>query len=116
MMIDLGSVFAMGTPPEGGNPWLQFVPFAIVLAIFYFIILLPMRRKQQKVQQFLDNLKVNDRIVTTGGIYGQVTRLGEQTIQVQIADKVRIEVAKAAIGGYQGQEPVQEPAGERASS
>jgi preprotein translocase subunit YajC len=74
-----------------------------------------MKRKQQKVQQFLDNLKVNERVVTTGGIYGQITRLGEQSVQLQVADKVRIEIAKAAIGGYQGQEPVQEPAGERAS-
>ena len=54
-------------------------------------------------------LKVGDKVVTTGGIYGQVTRLGEQSVQVQIADKVRIEVAKAAIGGYQGQEPVVAP-------
>ncbi len=111
--LHAASLFAMGAVPEGGNAWVQFVPFAIVLAIFYFIILLPMRRKQQKVQAFLDNLKVNDRVVTTGGIYGQITRLGEQTVQLQIADKVRIEVAKAAIGGYQGQEPVQEPTGER---
>jgi len=106
--LGLGSVFAMGVA-DGGNPWLNFVPFALVLAIFYFIILLPMKRKQQKVQEFLDNLKVGDRIVTTGGIYGQVTRLGEQSVQLQIADKVRIEVAKAAIGGYQGQPPVVEP-------
>src|ERR1700722_2249568 len=112
---DLSAVFAMGATPEGASPWLQFVPFAFVLAIFYFIILLPMKRKQQKVQQFLEALKVNDRIVTTGGIYRQITRLGEQTVQVQIADKVRIEVAKASIGGYQGQDPVQEPVGERAS-
>jgi preprotein translocase subunit YajC len=112
---DVGSLFALGAIPEGGNAWVQFVPFAIVLAIFYFIILLPMKRKQQKVQQFLDALKVNDRIVTTGGIYGQVTRLGEQSVQIQIADKVRIEVAKAAIGGIQGQEPVQDPVGARDS-
>jgi len=50
-------VFAMGVVPEGGggSPWLQLVPFALVLGIFYFIILLPMRRKQQKVQEFVDN-------------------------------------------------------------
>jgi preprotein translocase subunit YajC len=106
----INRVFAMGASPDGGSPWLQLVPFALVLAIFYFIILLPMKRKQQKVQSFLDSLKVGDRIVTTGGIYGQVTRLGETTVQLQIADKVRIEVARAAIGGYQGQEPVVEPA------
>ena len=102
-------LFAMGAPAEGGSPWLQFVPFVLVLGIFYFIILLPMRRKQQKVQQFLGSLKVGDRVITTGGIHGQITRLGEQSVQLQIADKVRIEVSRAAIGGYQGQEPVVEP-------
>ena len=97
----------MGTPAQGApSAWVQLLPFALVLGIFYFVILLPMKRKQQKVQTFLDGLKVNDRIVTTGGIYGQITRLGEQSVQLQVADKVRIEIAKAAIGGYQGQEPV----------
>src|SRR5712671_6405134 len=110
MMSLVRSLFALGSMPEGGSPWLQFVPFVLVLAIFYFIILLPMRRKQQKVQQFLEALKVGDRVITTGGIYGQVTRLGEQSLQLQIADKIRIEVAKASVGGYQGQPPVVEPA------
>ena len=108
--IDSGFLFAMGMAPEGGGPWVQFVPVLAVLAIFYFIILMPMKRKQQKVQQFLDHLKVNDRVITTGGIHGQITRLGDKTVQLQIADKVRIDVSRAAVGGYQGQEPVVEPA------
>jgi len=109
MMAHLtGTVFAMAASPDGGSAWLQLVPFALVLGIFYFIILLPMKRKQQKVQSFLGGLKVNDKVVTTGGIYGQITRLGEQSVQLQIAQNVRIEVARAAIGGYQGQEPVVE--------
>src|SRR5438093_13088403 len=107
---DVGSVWAMGAAPEGGSAWLQLVPFALVLAIFYFIILLPMKRKQQKVQEFLDSLKVGDRVITTGGIYGQITRLGEQSVQLQIADKVRIEVSRAAVGGIRGHAPVVEPA------
>lgn len=90
------------------SPLLQIVPFVLILGIFYFIILLPTKRKQQKVQEFLSNLKVNDRIVMTSGIYGQITRLGEQSVQVQIADKIRIEVARPSIGGYQGQPPVVE--------
>ena len=110
MIRDVGPVWAMGAAPEGGSAWLQLVPFALVLAIFYFIILLPMKRKQQKVQEFLDSLKVGDRVITTGGIYGQITRLGEQSVQLQIADKVRIEVSRAAVGGIQGQAPVVEPA------
>ena len=108
MMFDAGPVFAMGLIAEGGSPLVQVVPFVLILAIFYFIILLPSKKKQQKVQEFLDNLKVNDRIITTSGIHGQITRLGEQSVQVQVADKVRIEVSKAAIGGYQGQPQVVE--------
>ena len=104
-----GPLLAMGAGLDSGSPWLQLVPFVLVLAIFYFIILLPMRRKQQKVEEFLSGLKVGDRVITTGGIHGQITRLGEQSLQLQIADKVRIDVSKAAIGGYQGQAPVVEP-------
>jgi len=61
------------------------------------------------LRQSLDR---SDVVITTGGIYGQVTRLGDQSIQLQVADKIRIEVAKASIGGYQGQPPVVEPAGQ----
>ena len=107
-MLPTASVFALGASPDGGSPWLQLVPFVLVLGIFYFIILLPMKRKQQKVQTFLDSLKVNDRVITTGGIYGQIMKVDEQKVQLQIAEKVRIEVAKTAIGGYQGQPPVVE--------
>ena len=104
----MSSVFALGAMPDGGSPLLQVVPFVLILAIFYFIILLPTKKKQQKVQEFLAGLKVNDKVVMVNGIYGQITKLAEQTVEVQIADKVRVQVAKQAIGGYQGQEPVNE--------
>jgi preprotein translocase subunit YajC len=107
VLAGLGLVLALGAPADSNvNPWVQLIPFALVLGIFYFIILLPMQRRQKKVQQFLSDLKVGDRVVTTSGIYGQITRLGEKSVQLQVADKVRIEVARASVGGYQGQEPV----------
>ncbi|HEY3045143.1 MAG TPA: preprotein translocase subunit YajC [Vicinamibacterales bacterium] len=111
MTSPVGSVFALAATPEGGTLWMTVIPYALILGIFYFIILLPMKRKQQKVQEFLDGLKVGDKIITTGGIHGQITRLGDMSVQLQIADKVRVEVARAAVGGYQGQEPVVEPLG-----
>jgi preprotein translocase subunit YajC len=108
MTMFAGPLFAMGAMPDGGASWLQFIPFILVLAIFYFIILLPMQRKQKKVQEFQQALKVGDRIITTGGIHGQITKVSDETIQLQIADKVRIDVSRAAVGGYQGQAPVVE--------
>jgi len=87
---------------------IQIVPFVLILGIFYFIILLPTRRKQQKVQEFLESLKENDKVVTTSGIYGQIAKINGDRISLQVADKVRIEVSRAAIGGLQGQPPVVE--------
>ena len=103
LMIDS---IAMSGSAQGANGLLQFLPFALILGIFYFLILLPMKRRQKKIQEFQESLKVGDKVVTTSGIYGQITRLNDKSVQVQIADKVRIEVARAAVGGYQGQDPV----------
>lgn len=98
---------AMGTPQQGQQSLLgAAIPILLMLGIFYFLVLLPMKRKQQKVETFLAALKVGDKIITSGGIHASITRLGEQTVQLQIANNVRIEVSKAAIIGYQGQEPV----------
>ena len=65
-----------------------------------------MRRRQRKVQEFQSSLKVGDKVVTTSGIYGTISKMGEHSIHIQVADKVRIEISRAAVGGYQGQDPV----------
>jgi preprotein translocase subunit YajC len=99
------------TPPGQAAPYLQLLPFALILGIFYFLILLPMKRRQKKIQEFQDSLKVGDKIVTTGGIYGKITRVNDKTLQVEVADRVRIEMARAAVAGYQGQDPVVQESG-----
>jgi len=103
----LAPLLAMGAPPEGSPSLLvQLIPFAFILGIFYFIILLPMKRRQKKIADFQAALKVGDNVVTTSGIYGQVAKIDDETVHLQIADKVRIRVSRAAVGGYQGKEPV----------
>ena len=85
---------------------LAIAPYVIILGIFYFLILLPMNKRQKKVQEFQSSIKVGDKVITTSGMYGLVTRVNEKTVQVQVAERVRIEFARSAIGGFQGQEPV----------
>jgi preprotein translocase subunit YajC len=111
MLENLGMrlVLAMGSP--GQPAWMQLIPFAMVLAILYFLILLPMRKQRKKVEEFQTSLKVGDKVVTTGGIYGVIAKVNGNSVQLQIADKVRIEIARVAIGGYQGQEPVVQESG-----
>ena len=105
--LSLSWLLAMGAPAPGApSAWVQLLPFVLVVGIFYFVILLPMKRRQQKVQAFLGGLKVGDRIVTSGGLFGTITRLTDDAIQVQIADKVRVDISRNAVVGYQGQEPV----------
>ncbi len=102
--------FVAQTAPGGIQGFLVSVfPIALIVMIFYLVVLLPMRRRQKKVAEFQSALKVGDKVITTGGLYGQVTKLGEATVQVQIADKVRVEVSRAAVGGLQGQDPVVKP-------
>jgi preprotein translocase subunit YajC len=99
---------AMATPPPGTNPILALLPYLLVVGVFYFVLIRPMRSRQQKVQVFLDGLKVGDRVVTSGGIYGSITRIEKEKdkLQLEIAEKVRIFVSRNAVVGYQDQEPV----------
>jgi preprotein translocase subunit YajC len=97
---------AMAAPQGSPSPWFQIVPFILILGIFYFVMVLPMRRRQQKVQAFLAALKVGDKVITSGGIFGSITRVSDHAVQLQIANNVRIDVSRQAIVGYQGQEPV----------
>lgn len=108
-VVDSGLVLALFQAPEQGvSPLVQLIPFALVLAIFYLIILLPMKRRQKKVQEFQSALKVGDRVITSGGIYGSIAKLGDQTVHLQVAQNVRLEVARNAVVGYQGQPPIVE--------
>lgn len=102
-----GFLVALSASGQAGNSLIQLLPFALVLAIFYFIILLPMKKRQKKVQEFLEALKVGDRVITSGGIHGLITKINNDgTLQLQVAQNVRLEVSRSAIVGYQGQPPV----------
>jgi len=104
-----GMILALASSPgQQVNPLVQLIPFALVLAIFYFVILLPMRKRQKKVQDFLSALKEGDKVVTSGGIFGTVAKIAEDKISLQIAPNVRVDIARAAVVGYQGQPPVVE--------
>ncbi len=104
-----GMILALGSSPgQQVSPLVQLIPFALVLAIFYFVILLPMKKRQKKVQEFLSALKEGDKVVTSGGIFGSIAKVAEDKISLQIAPNVRVDVARAAVVGYQGQPPVVE--------
>lgn len=76
----------------------SFLPFILIIAVFYFLLIRPQQKRQQKWQQMLGNLKNGDRITTTGGIRGTILAIKDDTIQLRVPpDNLRIEVVKSAV-------------------
>jgi preprotein translocase subunit YajC len=78
------------------------VPMVAIFAIFYFLLVVPMRKRQKAVQTLVDNLKKGDRVVTTGGLYGEVAAIDTAVVVLKVADNVKLRVARSAIAGLEG--------------
>jgi preprotein translocase subunit YajC len=89
--------------PSGGSPVLGNPIFLIVpmVAIFYFLMIMPAQRRQKKIAAMLQELKNGDKVITNGGIYGTIVGLEGDTVQLRVAEQVKIRVARHAIGGLQ---------------
>lgn len=79
----------------------QFMPFLLIFGVFYFLVFAPMRKKQKKHTEMLQELKKGDRVVTSGGIHGTVMTVTDDMIQLRIADQIRIDVTKSAVSAKQ---------------
>lgn len=81
------------------------VPMVLMFVLFYFLIIVPQRKRQRQTEAMLESLKAGDKVVTTGGIHGTVTivREDKRTVQLRIAESpaVKIDVARSAIAGLQ---------------
>jgi preprotein translocase subunit YajC len=83
--------------PQGPSGLLAMVPYILMFAIFYFVLIAPMRKQQKKTKDMLAALKKGDRVLTSGGIYGQVAQIEDQVVWVKIADTVKVKMARSAI-------------------
>lgn len=104
----LGAVnlYAMGTPPagapqngKGGGGLLTILPLIFILVIFYFLILFPQRQTQKKQIEMIKNLKNGDKVITSCGIHGTITKTDKDTVSLQISSSPKAEliIEKSAI-------------------
>ncbi len=77
--------------------WMQFVPFAVILGVMYFIVIRPQAKKQKDTQNFLQALRVGDQVVTQAGILGRITALTDLIATLEIANQVQIKILRAQI-------------------
>jgi preprotein translocase subunit YajC len=73
------------------------VPLILMFVIFYFLLIRPQQKKSKEHQSMINSLRKGDRIITTGGLYGRITGISDQTLTVEIADRVRVKVARGNV-------------------
>ena len=102
-MLLTGVAYAMGGGPGGGSGGagglMGLLPILLMFVIFYFLLIRPQQKQARKHQDFIKNLKVGDRVVTTGGLHGEVKGLTETTVTLEVAEKVRVKVTRSAVSG-----------------
>lgn len=99
---------AAAAAPGPGNFIGMLVPFILIFVIFYFVIILPAKKKQKSHQSLIDNLQGGERVVTTGGIYGTVSRVLEDRFELEVDKGTRLQVAKSSVSAVitpEGAEP-----------
>jgi len=90
--------------------WMSVVPMVAIFAIFYFLLIWPVRKRQKALQALVESLKRGDKVVTNGGIYGEVAAVEGPVIHLKVAENMKIRVAKSAIAGLEGEaEPGRTP-------
>ncbi len=94
--------FAASAPPggAGGSSAMitQLLFFAAIFAVFYFLLIRPQQKQKREREALLSAVKRGDRVVMTSGLHGTVTSLSEQTVVLRVADQVKLEFDRAAIG------------------
>ncbi|NLI69479.1 MAG: preprotein translocase subunit YajC [Firmicutes bacterium] len=75
----------------------MFLPFILLLVLFYFLLIRPQQKQQKVRQEMLNNLKKGDRVVTIGGIHGVIKEIQEETLSIRIADNINIKINRNGI-------------------
>jgi len=76
-----------------------FLPILVMVGIFYFLVILPQKRQKQQLQEMISALKINDEVVTNGGIIGKIKEIKETSYIIQSAEKSFLEIGKSAVIG-----------------
>jgi preprotein translocase subunit YajC len=103
-MADPAILFVLLQGAPAGEPpaWIGYVPVLIVVGIFYFLVYMPMKTKQKRMEDLIRGLKSGDKVIINPGIFGTIVGIEDEAFQVRIDDKTKIKVLKSAVSGLQG--------------
>ena len=84
------------------------MPFLLIFGVFYFLIIVPQRKRQKALSDMVSTLKPGDKVVTSGGIYATIKQVREKSLLVMSADKSLLEISRSSVSGMQGEEEVKQ--------
>jgi len=93
-----------GRPGEG-SPFSSLILMGLIFSIFYFVLIMPMRNKQKKLEELVRELKSGDKVIINPGIFGTIVGVEDEAFQVRVDEKTKIKVLKSAVSGLQGPPP-----------
>src|SRR5918994_493498 len=83
----------------GGSLLWTLLPFVFIFGIFYFLVILPQKKQRQQLQDMITQLKINDEVVTNGGVIGKIKEIKDTSFIIQSAEKSFLEIGKSAVVG-----------------
>ncbi len=89
--------------PNANATLMQLIPFAAVAVIFYFLLIRPQQKQLKDTKKMLEALKPGDRVITRGGLIGEITSMKEDEVEVEIAKGVKTLFTRSAIGAVMNQ-------------
>ena len=102
-MTEHSAMLWLAQTQGAGSLITSLLPLVLIFGIFWFLVIRPMRQQQKRRQQIVDNLKRGDKVVTNGGLYGEVAALEGAVVHLKVSDNTKIKVARSAIAGLQGE-------------
>jgi len=99
-MVDVAYAMAGGSGEAAGGGLMTILPLILMFVIFYVLLIRPQQKKAKEHRAFLENLKRGDKVVTSGGLYGEITGMTDQTITLEVADKIRVKVGRGYIAAF----------------
>lgn len=95
--MNLLTIFLQAATGAQPNALTSLLPLLLIIVVFYFFMIRPQVKKQKELKAYRSSIQKGEKIITTGGIYGKVTDIKDQTVTVEVADNVRIKIDKNAV-------------------
>jgi preprotein translocase subunit YajC len=102
-MFYLNTLAAAQAETPTVSPLASLLPMILVIGVFWVLMIVPQRKQQKKRNEMLNALKKGDKVITVGGIHGEITELNDDEVKLRIADKVEVKMAKTSVSRVKGE-------------